>query len=72
MLIITRHWFFHRPGRNAQRSNAQRDVGGGPRGCPIDKYRRHILRKDGKTFVGRSYPAGANEHNPLWVWDKKK
>jgi hypothetical protein len=72
MLIITRRWFIHQPGRNAQGSNAQRDVGPGRNACPIDGHRRPILRKESKPFVGRTYPAAANGHNTLSAWAKKK
>jgi len=72
MLIITRRWFFHRPGRNAQESNTQRDAGASAGACPIDKSRRPNSRKEGMPFAGRFYPAGANEHNTLSAWAKKR
>ena len=70
--MIKGRWFFHRPGRNAQGSNAQRDVGADPSACPIDKYRRPILRKEGIPFAGRFYPVGANKDNLFSGWAPKR
>ncbi|HYB21037.1 MAG TPA: hypothetical protein VEH09_08905, partial [Thermodesulfobacteriota bacterium] len=46
-------------------SSAQRDTGEEPGASPKDRHLRPILRKESEPFVGRSYPADADEYNTL-------